>query len=52
VPYHGRRCVSFPLVDWALTACESDPVAAVCFFKVNGLIDPADEAMGNLRKPK
>jgi hypothetical protein len=20
------------LVDWALTACESDPVVAVCFF--------------------
>jgi hypothetical protein len=23
-----------------LTACESDPVVAVHFFKVNGLIDP------------
>jgi hypothetical protein len=22
------------LVDWALTACESDPVVAVCFFNV------------------
>jgi 2-polyprenyl-6-methoxyphenol hydroxylase-like FAD-dependent oxidoreductase len=28
------------LVDWALTACESDPFVAVRFFKVNGLIDP------------
>jgi hypothetical protein len=27
------------LVDWALAACESDPVVAVGFFKVNGLID-------------
>jgi 2-polyprenyl-6-methoxyphenol hydroxylase-like FAD-dependent oxidoreductase len=26
-------------VDWALTASESDPVVAVRFFKVNGLID-------------
>ena len=28
------------LVDWALAACESDPVVAARFFKVNGLIDP------------
>ena len=27
------------LVDWALTACESDPVVAAGFFKVNGLIE-------------
>lgn len=27
------------LVDWALTACESDPFVAVRFFKVNCLID-------------
>ena len=27
------------LVDWALSACQSDPVVAVGFFKVNGLID-------------
>ena len=26
------------LLDWALTACESDLVVAVRFFKVNGLI--------------
>jgi 2-polyprenyl-6-methoxyphenol hydroxylase-like FAD-dependent oxidoreductase len=40
----GRRSrsmrVTSRLVDWALTACESDPVVAVHFFKVNGLIDP------------
>ncbi len=40
----GRRSRSMRiitrLVDWALTACESDPVVAVSFFKVNGLIDP------------
>ncbi len=40
----GRRSrsmrVTTRLVDWALTACESDPVVAVRFFKVNGLIDP------------
>jgi 2-polyprenyl-6-methoxyphenol hydroxylase-like FAD-dependent oxidoreductase len=40
----GRRSrsmrVTTRLVDWALTACESDPVVAVGFFKVNGLIDP------------
>ena len=39
----GRRSkamrVTTRLVDWALTACESDPVVAVRFFKVNGLID-------------
>jgi len=28
------------LVDWALTARESDPVVAAHFFKVNGLLDP------------
>ena len=27
------------LVDWALAACESDPVVAGRFFKVNGLVD-------------
>jgi hypothetical protein len=31
--------VTTRLVDWALSACESDPVVAVRFFKVNGLID-------------
>ena len=40
----GRRTKSMRattrLVDWALTACESDPVVAARFFKVNGLIDP------------
>jgi 2-polyprenyl-6-methoxyphenol hydroxylase-like FAD-dependent oxidoreductase len=40
----GRRSrsmrVTTRLVDWALTACESDPVVVVRFFKVNGLIDP------------
>jgi 2-polyprenyl-6-methoxyphenol hydroxylase-like FAD-dependent oxidoreductase len=40
---HGRRSrpmrVITRLVDWALTAGESDPVVAVRFFKVNGLID-------------
>ncbi|MDT5133784.1 MAG: hypothetical protein QOE41_3095 [Mycobacterium sp.] len=40
----GRRSrsmrVTTRLVDWALTACESDPVVAVRFFKVNGLVDP------------
>jgi 2-polyprenyl-6-methoxyphenol hydroxylase-like FAD-dependent oxidoreductase len=39
----GRRSramrVTTRLVDWALTACESDPIVAVRFFKVNGLID-------------
>jgi 2-polyprenyl-6-methoxyphenol hydroxylase-like FAD-dependent oxidoreductase len=39
----GRRSrsmrVTTRLVDWALSACESDPVVAVRFFKVNGLID-------------
>src|SRR6201993_1477290 len=39
----GRRSkamrVTTRLVDWALTACDSDPVVAVRFFKVNGLID-------------
>ncbi|MBV9320609.1 MAG: 2-polyprenyl-6-methoxyphenol hydroxylase-like oxidoreductase, partial [Mycobacterium sp.] len=39
----GRRSrlmrVTTRLVDWALTACESDPVVAVRFFRVNGLID-------------
>lgn len=39
----GRRSrsmrVIIRLVDWALTACESDPVVAVRFFRVNGLID-------------
>ena len=28
------------LADWVLAACESDPVVAARFFKVNGLIDP------------
>jgi hypothetical protein len=32
--------VTTRLVDWVLTACESNPVVAVRFFKVNGLIDP------------
>ena len=40
----GRRSrsmrVTNRLVDWVLTACESDPVVAGRFFKVNGLIDP------------
>jgi 2-polyprenyl-6-methoxyphenol hydroxylase-like FAD-dependent oxidoreductase len=40
----GRRSrsmrVTTRLVDWALTACEADPVVAARFFKVNGLIDP------------
>jgi 2-polyprenyl-6-methoxyphenol hydroxylase-like FAD-dependent oxidoreductase len=39
----GRRSrwmrVTTRLLDWALTACESDLVVAVRFFKVNGLID-------------
>jgi 2-polyprenyl-6-methoxyphenol hydroxylase-like FAD-dependent oxidoreductase len=39
----GRRSRSMRvitrLVDWALTACERDPVVAVRFFRVNGLID-------------
>ncbi len=39
----GRRSalmrVTTKLVDWALTACESDPVVATRFFRVNGLID-------------
>jgi 2-polyprenyl-6-methoxyphenol hydroxylase-like FAD-dependent oxidoreductase len=39
----GRRSrsmrVTTRFVDWALTACESDPVVAARFFKVNGLID-------------
>jgi 2-polyprenyl-6-methoxyphenol hydroxylase-like FAD-dependent oxidoreductase len=26
--------------DWALTACESDPITLVRFFKVNSLVDP------------
>jgi 2-polyprenyl-6-methoxyphenol hydroxylase-like FAD-dependent oxidoreductase len=38
----GRRSrsmrVTTRLVDWALTACESDLAVAVRFFKVNGLI--------------
>ena len=40
----GRRSrsmrITTRLVDWALTACESDPVVAARFFMVNGLIDP------------
>jgi len=39
----GRRSswmrVASRLVDWALTASESDPVVAVRFFRVNSLID-------------
>jgi 2-polyprenyl-6-methoxyphenol hydroxylase-like FAD-dependent oxidoreductase len=39
----GRRSrsmrITTRLVDWALTACESDQVVAARFFKVNGLID-------------
>jgi 2-polyprenyl-6-methoxyphenol hydroxylase-like FAD-dependent oxidoreductase len=39
----GRRSrwlrVATRLVDWALTASESDPVVAVRFFRVNSLID-------------
>ena len=39
----GRRSrsmhITSRLVDWALTACESDPVVAARFFKFNGLID-------------
>jgi hypothetical protein len=31
--------VATRLVDWALTASESDPVVAVRFFRVNSLID-------------
>lgn len=27
-------------MDWAPIACESDPVVAARFFKVNGLLDP------------
>ena len=40
----GRRSrstrVTARLADWALTACESDRVVAVRFFRVNGLMDP------------
>jgi 2-polyprenyl-6-methoxyphenol hydroxylase-like FAD-dependent oxidoreductase len=39
----GRRSKSMRittrLVDWALTACESDSVVAARFFRVNGLVD-------------
>jgi 2-polyprenyl-6-methoxyphenol hydroxylase-like FAD-dependent oxidoreductase len=28
------------IVDWTLAACESDPVVAGRFYKVNGLVDP------------
>jgi 2-polyprenyl-6-methoxyphenol hydroxylase-like FAD-dependent oxidoreductase len=35
----GSMRITTRLVDWALTACESDPVVAARFFKVNGLID-------------
>lgn len=39
----GRRSrwlqVATRLVDWALTASETDPVVAVRFFRVNSLID-------------
>jgi 2-polyprenyl-6-methoxyphenol hydroxylase-like FAD-dependent oxidoreductase len=35
-----RMRITTRFVDWALTACESDPVVAARFFKVNGLIDP------------
>jgi hypothetical protein len=39
----GRRSGSLRattrLLDWALSACESDPDVAARFFKVNGLID-------------
>jgi 2-polyprenyl-6-methoxyphenol hydroxylase-like FAD-dependent oxidoreductase len=62
----GRRSrlmrVTTRLIDWALTASESDPVVAVRFFKVNGLIDspirllhPAfvyRVAVVNLRRPR
>jgi 2-polyprenyl-6-methoxyphenol hydroxylase-like FAD-dependent oxidoreductase len=40
----GRRPKSMRIatrfLDWALTACESDLVVAVRFFRVNSLIDP------------
>jgi len=40
----GKRSPSMRLthriVDWALAACESDPVVAGRFYKVNGLVDP------------
>ena len=40
----GRRSrsmrITTRLVDWALAACESDPVVLARFFKVNDLIDP------------
>lgn len=39
----GRRSrsmrVTSRLVDWMLTACESDPVVGGRFFRVNGLVD-------------
>jgi 2-polyprenyl-6-methoxyphenol hydroxylase-like FAD-dependent oxidoreductase len=39
----GRRSrwmrIATRLVDWAMTACESDAVVAVRFFRVNSLID-------------
>ena len=31
--------VTSRLVDWMLTACESDPVVGGRFFRVNGLVD-------------
>jgi len=40
----GKRSPSMRItnriVDWALAACESDPVVAGRFYKVNGLVDP------------
>jgi 2-polyprenyl-6-methoxyphenol hydroxylase-like FAD-dependent oxidoreductase len=40
----GRRSpsmrVSNRLVDWVLTACESDPRVGAQFFRVQGLVDP------------
>ena len=40
----GRRRLSMRVTnryaDWALTACESDPITIERFFRVNSLIDP------------
>jgi 2-polyprenyl-6-methoxyphenol hydroxylase-like FAD-dependent oxidoreductase len=40
----GRRSPATLLMnrfaDWALTACESDPITVTRFFRVNSLVDP------------
>jgi hypothetical protein len=48
---HSMR-MSSRFGEWALTACEHDPIAFERFFKVSNLIDPDPPATPVLRVPR